>query len=254
MVNTFVTPSTSSSSKSATRSELQGAGISGRVRFNLGIPIDKAKTELNSSFYELQKAEQWLKLKPESEEAGKAFRSAARKFNNDVSRLGYAHGKIGASFNNMFKSLAETLGKDTSTWSSTKINGTALEAWERAANIKGSVVERIISKPIRVAGNWPALTLAGLATLGVIGVANKLESRDERQTQESAMRQAAELDAQMRMAQTMAQANTIHVPQQAESQFPAQGTQFNQASPQIMAGNIQHMGMTSQPQQQLAAL
>ena len=118
-------------------------------------------------------------------------KSAARDFNNATSRLGFTEGKLGASIKGLWRSVAGVF-VDTSNWGSTAIKGGDIaKATQSALNAEAGIIERVLSKPVRIAANNPKTAIAaGLAT-GAVAVGSWLSGRAERRTQESAMAEVA---------------------------------------------------------------
>ena len=142
-----------------------------------------------------------------------AFDKAAREFNNDVKRLKYSHGKLGASVEGMFKSFADTLGFDTSKWASTKIKGEVGEAMVNVTKIKGNIIERALSKPFRVAASFPKTSLFVGGALAVVGIGSAVKRNSEQKTQYAMQAQVEDLAAQQA---AMGQANPYQIsPQEA---------------------------------------
>ena len=140
------------------------------------------------------------------------FKDSARGFNNSVDALKYNQGKIGASGKGLVKSWFETLKPgSTEKWGATKIAGNTAEdvakALENAKSVRGSLVERVISKPLRVAAKYPKISLVAVGALGVAGVNSALHARAARKTQQAAEQQA--LEAQQ-IPQAQAQANVSY--------------------------------------------
>lgn len=249
---------------SVANAEVNFRGLPGKVtNWNYATAqtnVENAHSRLKANFesveaYRINKLEVPVDLQKE-------FDLSVRGFKKAKDGLGYAEKTLGNSITGMFRSMAKTVGINTDALYSSKIRigeGGVDALLVDASKVRAGWVESVLGKPFRIVANHSPLALIGLGTAGVIVAANKLHNNAERNTQEDALRQAAILEAQMRQAQMqapLAQANTIHVPQAMESQFPAAGTQMNQAPSQIMAGNdnAQLMGKIAQPQQQLASL
>ena len=125
-------------------------------------------------------------------------KSAARDFNNATSRLGFTEGKLGASIKGLWRGVAGVF-VDTSHWGSTAIKGGDIaKATESALASKAGIIERVLSKPVRIAANKPVPAMAlGLAA-GAVAVGSWLSGRAAERTETEAMGQVAA--AQQRVA------------------------------------------------------
>lgn len=122
--------------------------------------------------------------------AEERYAAAARNLNRAADRVGYAKGKIGKSLKGMGYSLAETLGADTSAWGSVRVRDSE-QLVERALGARGSIFERMLSKPFRSAAKHPLLALVLGGTAATIGATKVLRGRAEAKTQEAIMNDAA---------------------------------------------------------------
>lgn len=156
-----------------------------------------------------RKIENLPKGKAATEAQMKALEEAGGAFNLKANQLGFAEGKLGASIKGMFKSLGDTLGFDTSKIGARAIKGDVSDRISKVYTKRASVVERLISKPFRVAANNPKTALVVGGLLSVIGLGGYLkgraENRTEREAQEALAR--AQVQAQPSYMNSVSQAD-----------------------------------------------
>lgn len=188
-----------------------GYKVFGPVASTLWSPFDAYKrqglrSDVQNAGQALKSAHYVASVPGASDTAKELAADAAKNYNNAVHDLNLTRGKLGSSLREMGRSIAKVFGADTSNWGSTHIPKNIDNHMESVLG-KGalgngknaSVIERVISKPFRIAANNPRIALVTGAALATAGVASWLSGNRERETQQNAMAQMA--DAQMMASQ-----------------------------------------------------
>ena len=161
--------------------------------------IHNAESTLKANGAGLEKAHKMvdaLGTAPAPEALTKEVDAVHRAFNKNADRLAFAEGKMGASIKGMFVSMGDAVGLDTSKWHSTKIKGAPAEAVEKALSVRGSVFERVASKPFRVVANHPRAALAAGAALAVAGIGSAISNGNKKRSEAEVTQKVAQAQGQ----------------------------------------------------------